>query len=50
MRNVVFSPDTKTKQSKYTITEPLDPIWIKNDKIDLAITPLLVFDLKNPYY
>ena len=46
MRNAAFSPDTKTKQTKYNITEPIDPIWIENDKIDLVITPLLAFDLK----
>jgi 5-formyltetrahydrofolate cyclo-ligase len=46
MRNAAFSPDTITKQTKYNITEPINPIWIKNDKIDLVITPLLAFDLK----
>ena len=44
MRNAVFSPDTKTKQTKYNITEPTDPIWIDSDNIDLVITPLLAFD------
>ena len=46
MRNAAFNPDTKTKQTKYNITEPIDPIWIKNDNIDLVITPLLAFDTK----
>ena len=46
MRNAAFSPDTITKQTKYNITEPINPIWIENDKIDLVITPLLAFDLK----
>ena len=46
MRNAAFSPSTKTKQTKYNITEPIDPIWIENDNIDLVITPLLAFDTK----
>ena len=46
MRNAAFNPDTKTKQTKYNITEPIDPIWIENDNIDLVITPLLAFDTK----
>ena len=46
MRNAAFSSDTITKQTKYNITEPINPIWIENDKIDLVITPLLAFDLK----
>ena len=46
MRNAAFSSYTKTYQAKYNITEPIDPIWIDNDKIDLVITPLLAFDLK----
>ena len=46
MRNAAFSINTKTYQAKYNITEPIDPIWIDNDKIDLVITPLLAFDLK----
>ena len=46
MRNAAFNPDTKTKQTKYNITEPTDPIWIENDNIDLVITPLLAFDTK----
>ena len=44
MKNAVFSSDTRTNQAKYNITEPINPIWIKNDKIDLVITPLLAFD------
>ena len=46
MRNAAFNPDTKTKQTKYNITEPIDPIWIDSDNIDLVITPLLAFDTK----
>ena len=46
MRNATFSSSTKTYQAKYDIPEPIDPIWIDNDKIDLVITPLLAFDLK----
>ena len=46
MRNAAFSPSTKTKQTKYNITEPIDPIWEKNDNIDIVITPLLAFDPK----
>ena len=46
MRNAAFSPSTKTKQAKYNITEPIDPIWIENNNIDLVITPLLAFDTK----
>ena len=45
MRNAAFSPETKTKQTKNNITEPINPIWIENDNIDLVITPLLAFDL-----
>ena len=46
MRNAAFSPDTITKQAKYNITEPINPIWKKNDNIDIVITPLLAFDPK----
>jgi 5-formyltetrahydrofolate cyclo-ligase len=46
LKNAKFSSDTKTKQTKYNITEPIDPIWLDNDNIDLVITPLLAFDLK----
>ena len=46
LKNAEFSSDTKTKQTKYNITEPIDPIWLDNDNIDLVITPLLAFDLK----
>jgi 5-formyltetrahydrofolate cyclo-ligase len=46
MRNAAFSPNTKTKQTKYNIAEPIEPIWIENNNIDLVITPLLAFDLK----
>ena len=46
LKNAEFSPDSKTKQIKYNITEPINPIWLDNDNIDLVITPLLAFDLK----
>ena len=46
MRNAAFSPGTKTKQTKYNITEPIDPVWIQDDAIDFVITPLLAFDLQ----
>ena len=46
MRSAAFSPNTKIKQTKYNIAEPIDPIWIESDNIDLVITPLLAFDLK----
>ena len=46
MRNAAFSPETKTKQTKNNITEPIDPIWKKNDIINIVITPLLAFDSK----
>jgi len=46
LKTAEFTPQTKTKQAKYNITEPIDPIWRKNDAIDFVITPLLAFDLK----
>ena len=46
LKNAEFRPHTKTKQTKNNITEPIDPIWKKNDAIDIVITPLLAFDLK----
>ena len=46
LKNAEFSSDSKTKQTKYNITEPIDHIWLDNDNIDLVITPLLAFDLK----
>jgi len=46
LKNAEFNPDTKTKQTKYNITEPINPVWIENDNIDLVITPLLAFDQK----
>ena len=46
LKNAEFRPHTKTKQTKNNITEPIDPIWIENDNIDLVITPLLAFDTK----
>ncbi len=46
LKNAEFGPRTKTKQTKNNITEPVDPIWKKNDAIDIVITPLLAFDLK----
>ena len=46
MQQAEFKSDTKTKLTKYNITEPVDPIWINNQCIDIVITPLLAFDLK----
>jgi 5-formyltetrahydrofolate cyclo-ligase len=46
LKNAEFGPDTKTKQTKNNITEPIDPIWKKSDAIDVVITPLLAFDLE----
>jgi 5-formyltetrahydrofolate cyclo-ligase len=46
LKNAKFGPHTKTKQTKNNITEPIDPIWEKNDNIDIVITPLLAFDPK----
>ena len=46
LRNAEFRPHTKTKKTKNNITEPIDPIWKKNDNINIVITPLLAFDLK----
>jgi 5-formyltetrahydrofolate cyclo-ligase len=46
LKNAEFRSHTKTKQTKNNITEPIDPIWKKNDTIDIVITPLLAFDPK----
>jgi 5-formyltetrahydrofolate cyclo-ligase len=46
LKNAEFKTNTKTKQTKNNITEPIDPVWVENNKIDLVITPLLAFDLK----
>ena len=46
IKNAEFRPNTKTKQTKYNITEPIDPVWKKTDNIDIVITPLLAFDPK----
>ncbi len=46
LKNAEFRPHTKTKQTKNNIIEPIDPIWKKNDNIDIVITPLLAFDSK----
>ena len=46
LKTAEFKPHTKTKLTKYNIPEPIDPVWTKNDAIDLVITPLLAFDLK----
>jgi len=46
LKNAEFGPHTKTKQTKNNITEPIDPIWKKNDIINIVITPLLAFDSK----
>ena len=44
LKNAEFRPDTKTKQTKNNITEPINPVWKKSDIIDIVITPLLAFD------
>ena len=46
LKTAEFKPYTKTKLTKHNIPEPIDPVWTKNDAIDLVITPLLAFDLK----
>ena len=46
LKTAEFKPHTKTKLTKHNIPEPIDPVWTKNDAIDLVITPLLAFDLK----
>ena len=46
LKNAEFRPETKTKKTKNNITEPIDPIWKKNDNIEIVITPLLTFDPK----
>ena len=46
LKTAEFSPYTKTKKTKNNITEPIDPIWKKNDNIEIVITPLLTFDPK----
>ena len=44
MKNAEFKPDTKTKQAKYNISEPINPVWVNDEMIDMIITPLLAFD------
>ena len=46
LKNAEFKPDTKTKQAKYNITEPMNPVWVNNEMINMVITPLLAFDDK----
>jgi 5-formyltetrahydrofolate cyclo-ligase len=46
LKTAEFETHTKTKLTKHHIPEPIDPVWTKNDAIDLVITPLLAFDLK----
>ena len=46
LKTAKFAPNTKTKQTKYNITEPIDPTWEKTENIDVIITPLLAFDTK----
>ena len=46
LKTAEFKPYTKTKLTKHNIPEPIDPVWTKNDAIDLVITPLLAFDFK----
>ena len=44
LKTAKFRPNTKTKQTKNNITEPIDPVWEINDNINIVITPLLAFD------
>ena len=46
LKTAEFKPETKTKQTKNNITEPINPVWKKNETIDIIFTPLLAFDLK----
>ena len=46
LKTAEFRPGTKTKQTKNNITEPIDPVWEKNNIINIVITPLLAFDPK----
>ena len=46
LKTAKFRPNTKTKQTKNNITEPIDPVWETNDNINIVITPLLAFDPK----
>lgn len=46
LKTAEFKPHTKTKLTKNNIPEPINPVWKKNDSIDMVITPLLAFDLK----
>ena len=44
LKNAEFKADTKTKQAKYNISEPINPVWVNDETIDMVITPLLAFD------
>jgi len=46
LKNAEFRPHTKTSQTHYNITEPIDPVWEEGNDIDMVITPLLAFDCK----
>ncbi len=46
LKTAEFKPETKMKQTKNNITEPIEPVWKKNENIDIIITPLLAFDSK----
>jgi len=44
LKNAKFKANTKTKQAKYNISEPINPVWVNDETIDMVITPLLAFD------
>ena len=46
LKNAEFKADTQTKKGKYNITEPINPVWVNSEMIDMVITPLLAFDGK----
>ena len=46
LKTAEFKPETKTKQTKNNITEPIEPVWKKTETIDIVVTPLLAFDSK----
>ena len=44
LKNAEFKADTQTKKAKYNIIEPMNPVWVNSEMIDMVITPLLAFD------
>lgn len=43
---ILYQPDTVLKPNRYNIPEPISPISIKAEKLDLVLLPLLGFDEK----